>query len=210
MNMQSENILALDQSLCHTGYALFSSYIPLDFFEIAPNSKNKQSQILFGEIQTDKVKKKIHYTDWERLHFISQCINNLCSKHKIDTVVFEQPFVRAHFKSALQLQQLYAVIQVELLNLQNPIKTITLSPRSWPKAIGVPSTKKPLLDLLEPYSVLTDHQSDAIGVGFAYLQQINIDNTKTKDRIIDVNNIVTKFEYISGEVFNLSKHTPLH
>jgi Holliday junction resolvasome RuvABC endonuclease subunit len=197
-NNSKRVILALDQSLASSGYAIFE----------LPLSNGEAQSITFGQINTvKKISSKkqnvnLEFTDWQRMGFLKDKILHLCEEYSVDTVIFELPFIRQHFKSSIQLQQLYAVINVEIERLKLP--TQTLSAKGWPKLIGLNSTKEPLLKLLKPYGITTDHQSDAIGIGLAYLQLTeNKLNSSKGNRIIDTVALVNSFKYSSGKTFSL-------
>lgn len=152
-------ILALDQALSHTGYA----FVQADSL-----------QIVHGLIETTKknVSKKNpwEYSDWERMSFVLDKVLYLIKYFKPTHIILETPFVRQKFKSALQLQQVYAVLQVGLRK-ETTAEIGSISAKSWPGIIWMSSTKAPILDLVEPYGVKTDHESDAIGLACASLVQ---------------------------------------
>ena len=192
-------LLALDQSFSHSGYAL-----------IQPRAGRTKGLITYGSIKTvksvpaTKTRALKVYDDWQRIAYIKSIMLHLVTTHQVDLVVLEQHYIRQKFASAIQLQRLLAVLHVGLLDHGTP--AAELAPNAWPKLLGLSGTKEPLLELVRPKGVTDNNQSDAIGIGLAWLQQQQPKPARAKKgtKLVGALTIVNSFEYSLGPCYKLS------
>lgn len=198
MDASRITLLAIDQSFSHSGYAI-----------IKPKVGRAKGVIAYGSIKTvksipaTKRRARQEYDDWQRIAYIKAVMLELVQVHSIDLVVLEQHYIRQKFASAIQLQRLLAVLHVALLDYG--VSAAELAPNAWPKLLGLSGTKEPLLELVRPKGVLDNNQSDAIGIGLAWLQQQQpATRAKKGGRLVDALTIVNSFEYTPAPCYKLS------
>lgn len=174
-------ILALDQALIKSGYAI-----------IEPET----GSIEFGEIRAPKRVGKVEYDLWSRIQFIRDRVLELAVGQKCTHIVLERSYISQTkiMSSALSLHSVYGALQLVALDLKIPIGELT--PAAWPKVLGLSSTKGVLFEELKQYGIKSDHESDAIGVGLAYL---------VTNKLVRVNIDRNKFKYQSGILYQLGK-----
>jgi len=174
-------VLALDQALVTTGYAIIDLEV---------------GTITFGEIQSPKRRGKIEYLFWERVQFIRDRVSELLTQYNCSHLILEQPYIsrHQHMSHAQSLQSVYGALQLLGLDVGVPVSELT--PTQWPKLIGLTTTKQELLQELQPYGVTSDHQSDAIGLGLAYL---------VKSEALQVNINRCNFLYQRGNLYKLGE-----
>ncbi len=180
-------VLALDQALVKSGYAIIDT---------------TNMTISYGQIEAPLRQGKHVFDYWARVKFVKDTVARLIQSHNIEQLVLEMPFVssRQHVSSGQTLQAVYAAIQILAKDLDLNVDSIP--PTQWPKLLGLKSTKLELLDLLRPMGITTDHQSDAIGLGLAYL--IKQQNNYKLDATVEMSNFI----YINAPLYRLRLSIP--
>lgn len=143
------NYIGVDQSLTNTGIAIYSTDTNSIYFDSIPTTPKNEY--------------------WDRLNSISSIVAEYIDYFKPVKAYMELPMYCASHKSGRDLIRVETLIQY--LFYSNDIPFVSISPKSWPKLLGLKTTKKELYDLLKPLaSALTcNDQSDACGILIANL-----------------------------------------
>ena len=112
-------ILAIDQSLCSTGYAV------LEY------EADKKYRYTWGRIKTSKEDGEI----LERMNIIIGHLARVASENEVDYIVLERPIVRNGMKTAQDLAGLYYVIASKLMRMGFSITTVVNT--TWKKGAGI-------------------------------------------------------------------------
>lgn len=172
-------LLALDQALTCSGYAQIDT---------------EARTICFGEIQAPKRRGKVEFSLLERLKFIRDTTVTLLKKDPDFNLALETPFISARQARAntQSLQSVFIILQMAAADLG--VSCYKIAPTTWPKLIGLKTTKDELLKELLVYGLTNDHQSDAIGIGLGALVQ---------ERIITGMVNRQDFKYLNGTSYKL-------
>lgn len=129
-------------------------------------------------------------TEFEKLYQLELLLVNLIATLNPKRVYLENVYVtRFRIKSALSLLRVETTLKLVCLRQQTEQTSLSANPReadSWPKLIGVTTTKQAAADLFLPKikdDTTTDHETDALGILYAGVIK---DTTRTRAGMMKV------------------------
>ncbi|MGL5765339.1 MAG: crossover junction endodeoxyribonuclease RuvC [Sarcina sp.] len=158
-------VLALDQALTITGFAVFSE-----------KNLEKYGVLNLGDIARDK-ELMVEEKDYERTMNVKMFLNKMIKAYDINFVVLEDVQAQKNVNTFKKLASLQGVLKQRLYENEIPFKVY--KPSEWRKILGIKGNKREIQkkNSIEYISVkynveVTDDEADAICLGLAYVGKI--------------------------------------
>lgn len=149
MPAEATYYLGIDQALTKSGFALYSP---------------EQSRIFYGTVKTNARAEL-----YDRIGQILSAVNAIRSTYgELQELFTEKPFLFKTTDAAIKLIRVETALHLYCYQERVAVQSIECNPvrqNSWPRLLGLESTKKDLMEKLQNIGVdLNDHESDAIGI----------------------------------------------